>query len=68
MARATTLPAPWSSLAEMLGGAGNLYAELQTRLQISEPTAKRLCRDSAPLYRWQWDVVRALFAAHKLKI
>lgn len=67
MARATTLLAPWSSLAEKLGGAGALYAELQSRLHISEPTAKRLCRDEAPLYRWQWDTVRALFAAHKIK-
>lgn len=67
MARATTLPEPWSLLAEKLGGAGNLYAELQTRLQISEPTAKRLCREEAPLYRWQWDQVRAMFAKHKVK-
>ena len=68
MSRATNLQAPWLYLAEKLGGAGNLYAELQTRLQISEPTAKRLCREEAPLYRWQWDAVRVLFAAHKIKI
>ena len=67
MSRITTLPMPWFSLAERLGGAGNLYAELMTRLKISEPTAKRLCRDAAPLYRWQWDAVRALFAKQKVK-
>jgi len=67
MSRLTTLLMPWSSLAEKLGGAGNLYAELMTRLQISEPTAKRLCRDESPLYRWQWDTVRAMFAAHRIK-
>ena len=68
MVRATTLTAPWSDVALKLGGAGALYSELQTLLQVSEPTAKRLCRDESPLYRWQWDAVRALFAAHKLKI
>ena len=67
MTRATTLPMPWSSLAEKLGGAGNLYSELMTRLEVSLPTAQRLCRDAAPLYRWQWDAVRALFAKHKVK-
>ena len=67
MSRLATLQRPWFSLAERLGGAGNLYAELMTRLEISEPTAKRLCRDAAPLYRWQWDAVRALFAKQKVK-
>ena len=67
MSRLSTLQRPWFSLAERLGGAGNLYAELMTRLEISEPTAKRLCRDAAPLYRWQWDAVRALFAKQKVK-
>ena len=35
MSRLTTLPMPWFSLAERLGGAGNLYAELMTRLEIA---------------------------------
>lgn len=68
MSRLSTLPEPWSLLAEKLGGAGALYAELMTRLQISEPTAKRLCRDESPLYRWQWDAVRAMSAKHKVKL
>ena len=68
MSRATNLQAPWLSLAEKLGGAGSLYAELMARLQISLPTAQRLCREEAPLYRWQWDAVRALLAKHKIKI
>jgi len=67
MSRATTIPEPWLALAEKLGGAGNLYTEMQARLQVSESTAKRLCQDAAPLYRWQWEAVRALFAAHKIK-
>ena len=67
MVKPTTLQAPWSDLAIKMGGAGALYSELQTQLQISEPTAKRLCREEAPIYLWQWDAVRTLFATHKLK-
>lgn len=64
----TNLQEPWLALAEKLGGAGKLYAELGTRVKVSNRTAIRLCREDAPLHRWQWNAVRALFVEHGLEI
>lgn len=49
MARPTTIPEPWFSLAAKLGGAGELYAVMQARLGISERTARRICQGTGTL-------------------
>lgn len=67
--RPDTLPEPWTSLADFLGGAGKLYKKMSDITGVSETTAKRICHDrGAFLTVTQWIMIERLLAQYELKL
>jgi len=65
VSRPSNLTGHWLSLAEKLGGAYALYAEISEKLGVSISTAKRICRGKSKLSISQFSELEMLLKGEK---